>query len=188
MVARSQYVAVAQEVLNDNMGCLLDGVATEHGQRREAAGQVVGRHVVRGCSPSPHHLCGIPLMNDCRQPSRVRPRSFLLVVHHRQLLPSYLIPLRASLHMVKPLGSSQDIARAGSEGDGVLFGEMPNRRVPCFPCECRAELFVVAMIYSKSVSSKNKTWNMFNKTRIQHYNDLALSNSRLEPRPEISPS
>jgi hypothetical protein len=28
---------------------------------------------------------------------------------------------------------------------------------------------------------------MFNKTRIQHYNDLALSNYWLEPRPKISP-
>jgi hypothetical protein len=36
-------------------------------------------------------ISGIPL-NDCRQPSRVPPSSLSLVVHPRQLLPSYLIP------------------------------------------------------------------------------------------------
>jgi hypothetical protein len=162
-VARSRYVAVAQEVLNNIVGRLLDDVAdvpadsssgVNSGARPPVSWSVNASSVVssnnlmasstacaiaatasptleeltaelKGLPPSPHHLCGIPL-NDCRQPSRVPPRSLSLVVHPCQLLPSYLIPLRASVHMVKLLGSSQEDACVGSKGDGVLFAEMPN--------------------------------------------------------------
>jgi hypothetical protein len=124
VVARSRYVAVAQEVLNNIVGRLLDDVAdvpadsssgVNSGARPPVSWSVNASSVVssnnlmasstacaiaatasptleeltaelKGLPPSPHHLCGIPL-NDCRQPSRVPPRSLSLVVHPCQLLP-----------------------------------------------------------------------------------------------------
>jgi hypothetical protein len=104
VVARSWYAAVAQEVLTPQWqhGPPARWRHRRLGQRREAASELVGRCVIRG----------IPLSNDCRQPSHVPPRSLSLVVHPLQLFSSYLIPLRASVHTVKPLVSSQEDARA----------------------------------------------------------------------------